>query len=300
MDHQPGIATPNASKVLKFFALTVWRSKWLTGLATIVVILLTFALAPANTRDVWSGREKLRIGLAPSTEYIVLATGAALTPIDTQRGVAALISDPDFRQRVTSSAAFEPATAAASRSMVMSSLRAVVLDGDREIAIELNATSSADVQAAFRAVATEINKVHGAILDRRLALLQNRIESSRNRIEAIEKASNQLDGRILSGAFNQAPTERPPIFMPVLAASIPAWSNLQDRIDQDSNLKALSEPSAFRPEWEDRITGSHSVQTLKFSLLAGFAMLLAMIVLTMIVSRPTATSEDRDNGRSIR
>jgi hypothetical protein len=291
MDHQPTSAAPDAGDVMKFVASVAWRSKWLIGIAAIVVAALAYALAPANTVAAWGGRATLRIGLAPSSEYIILKTGAPLTTIEAQRDVVAQISDPDFRQRVASNAAFEPATAATSRSMVISSLRGIVLDGHRDVAIELTATSSADVQAAFHTVAAEISKMHDAILNRRLELLQGRIENSKSRIAAIEKASNQLNDRIFNAVPDEKMASRAPIFVSIPAAAVPAWSDLQDRIEADTNMKKLSEPSVLRLE-SDNYMMSRSVRTLRFSLLAALGMLFAMIVLTVVFSRPVRASAD--------
>jgi hypothetical protein len=292
MDHQPTSAAPDAGSVLKFVASTAWRSKWLIGIATIVVAALAFALAPTNTVEAWSGRATLRIGLAPASDYIMVKAGTPLALIEIQRDVVARISDPDFRQRVVSNAAFEPTTAAASRSMVFSSLRGIALDGDRDVAIELNAASSADVQAAFHSVATEIGKMHDAILNRRLEILRSRIENSKSRLAAIEQASGQLNDRIFNAVPDDKTASRTSIFVPIPAAAIPTWSDLQDRIEQDTNLKKLSEPSVLRLESDNYVTGSRSVRTLRFSLLAGLVMLFAMIVLTVVFSRPVRASAD--------
>ena len=292
MDHQPTSAAPDAGSVLKFVASVAWRSKWLIGIATIVVAALAFALAPTNTVEAWSGRATLRIGLVPASEYIMLMTGAPLTPIGAPRDVVAQISDPGFRQQIASNAAFGPATAATSRSTVISSLRGIVLDGDRDVAIELTATSTADVQAAFHSVAAEIGKMHDAILNRRLELLQGRIEDSKRRLAAIEQASDQLNDRIFNAVPDDKTASRTSIFVPIPAVAIPTWSDLQDRIEQDTNLKKLSEPSVLRLESDNYVTGSRSVRTLGFSLLAGLGMFFAMIVLTVVFSRQVRVSAD--------
>ena len=99
MDHQLTSAAPDAGNVLKFVASVAWRSKWLIGIAAIVVAALAYALAPANTVAAWGGRATLRIGLAPASEYIMLRTGAPLVTIEAQRDVVAQISDPNFRQQ---------------------------------------------------------------------------------------------------------------------------------------------------------------------------------------------------------
>jgi hypothetical protein len=294
MDHQPTSAAPDAGSVLKFVASVAWRSKWLIGVATVVSAAVAFALTPTttNTAEAWAGRAILRIGIAPTAEYILLRSGTPLAAIDSQRGTVMLISDPGFRQQVASQAAFEPATAATSRSMVASSLRGIVLDGDRDVALELSASSAADIQAAFHAVSAELGKVQDVVLNRRLELLQGRINDWRSRITEIEKANAQLNDRIVNRVPDEKMTSPSLILPPTPTTAIPTWNDLQDRIQQDESLKKLSEPSVLRLESNNYVTGSRSVRTLRFSLLAGLGMLLAMIVLTVVFSRPVRASAD--------
>jgi hypothetical protein len=301
MDHQPTSAAPDAGSVLKFIASTTWGSKWLIGIATVVAAAVAFALTPTTTNiaEAWAGRAILRIGLAPTAEYILLKSGTPLAPIDTQRGTVTLISDPGFRQQVASQAAFEPATAATSRSMVASNLRGIVLDGDRDVALELSASSAADVQAAFRAISAEFGKVQDVVLNRRLELLQGRINDWRSRITAIEQANaqlndhiDQLNGRIIDRVPDEKMTSPSLILPPTPTAAIRTWNDLQDRIQQDESLKKLSEPSVLRLESNNYVTGSRSVRTLRFSLLAGLGMLLVMVVLTVVFTRPVRASVD--------
>jgi hypothetical protein len=286
MDRQLSSAAPCAGGTINFMTSSVWRFKWLIG-ATIVVAAVVIAAGLASTSQIWTGKTTLKIGLAPTTEHILQLAGPPMSVIETPRSTVARISDPIFRARVASHAAFETATAAASRSMVSSSLRAIVLDNDREIWIELSAASAADVQAAFRAVGAEIERAHSEILNRRLPLLQSTIDEAKSRIAAIEKSSERLNERVLSLVADSKNALPPSSIAPIAAASIPAWNDLQDRIQRDANLKELSEPSVL--ESEIFLQGHRSMGTLRSSLLAGFGMLVAMIILTIVVS-PRARS----------
>jgi hypothetical protein len=212
--------------------------------------------------------------------------------VETPRNAAARISNPVFKSRVVSQAAFEPATTAVSRALVSSSLRGIALEGDRDVSIELSAGSAADVQAAFRAVAAEIERAHSDIFNRRLQFLQARIDEAKSRIAVIEKSSDRLNDRIFSATSDEKTQSRPSILAPTPATSVPAWNELQDRIQLDTNLKQLSEPSVLRLEADTSIVGPRSVGTLRSSLLAGLAMFIAMIVLTIVVSPPVRTSAD--------
>jgi hypothetical protein len=292
MNHQHSNAAPDLGSILKFVTSLVWRSKWLIGGASVVVAAVAFALTQANTVQIWSGRTTLAIGLAPNLDYILLPISPPMAAIETPRSTVARISGPAFKGQVISRAAFEPATAALSRSMVSSSLRAIDLNTDRDVALELSAGSAADVQAAFHAVAAEIERAHGDILNRRLQFLQVRIDEAKSRIAVIEKSTDRFNDRIFSATSDEKAQLRPSILTPTPATSVAAWNELQDRIQLHTNLKQLSEPSVLRLEADTSIVGPRSVGTLRSSLLAGLAMFIAMIVFTMVVNSPMRTSAD--------
>jgi hypothetical protein len=234
-----------------------------------VIAAVALALAPANTSQIWTGRTTLKIGLAPSTEYFLQPAGSAMALIEPPRSTAARISAAIFREHVVSRAAFDPATAAASRPMVSSSLRAIALDTGRDVPVELSAASPADVRAALRAVTAEIEQAHGEILNQQLQLLQSRIDEAKSRIAVIEKSSDRLNERVIY-----------------------VWNELQDRVQRDTNLKKASESSVLLPETDISILGPRRNETLRSSLLAGLCMLIAMIVLTIVVSPPARTPAD--------
>lgn len=290
MDHQRSSTAPSAGNLLRFVTSLVWRMKWLIGGMVVVLTALTFALLPANTDRVWSGRTILKVGLAPTIDYILLGTGEPMAAIDTTRNTVARISEKDFKDQVASRAAFDPTTAAASRSMVAASLRAIVVDNDRDISVELSAASAADVKAAFGALAAGIDHEHGKILNRRLQLLQAAINDATSRLAAIEKSTEGLNQRAFGA--DDGNSSHPSIFTVTPAASIPAWNTLQDRIQQDTNLKELSEPSRIRLEGDAYLSGPRSIGTLRMSIFAGGALLVAMIILTIIVNPPMRSPAD--------
>jgi hypothetical protein len=292
MNRQLSGPAPDAGSVMKFVMSILWRSKWLIGGAAVVAAAVAFALTPANTTQVWTGKTTLTIGMVPAVDYLLQSFGPPLATIEGSRNAVARISDPEFRRQVVSRAAFEPATAAVSRPMVASSLRAIALDNDRDISVELSAGSDADVHAAFHAVAAEIDRAHNAILNRRLQLLQGRIDDAKSRIAAIEKAAERANDRALGAATDDKNLSRLFVLEPALAAAIPTWNNLQDRIQSDEILKELSEQSVLHLDAAMSVLPPRPLATLRFSLLAGFGMLIAMIILFIIVSPSVRTSAD--------
>lgn len=285
MNDQPSGSAPDAHGVLKFIASLLWRSKWLIGAAVIVAAAVMFALYQPSTVQAWTGKTTLTIGLAPPTDFLLATSGPPLTPIETPRNATARISDPVFRNKVSNQAAFEPATAAFSRAMVSSSLRGVAGESDRDLEVELTAGSAADVQAAFRALATEIGLEHGDILNHRLQYLRARIVETKRRIALIEKAGDRIFN---TASDNKSP--EPTSTQAPLVALAPVWNGLQDRLQLDTSLEQLSEPSVLHLDARTYALAARSVGTIKASILAGLVMLAAIIILTIVIRARVQTS----------
>ena len=295
MKHHLPSTAPDAGSVLKFVLPLVWKSKWLTVAAAVLAATVTFALTTSGKIELWSGRAIMTVGLAPASDFIAQRSGPAVAPIETPRRTVARLSDPAFKEMIVRRAAFEPATASVSRSMVAASLRGIMLDEERDVAIELSAGSAADVQSAFRAIAAEIGAAHTAILDRQIEVVQNRINELKGRIAVIEKDVAELNERMLEpvppSRRNEPP--RPPI-TPTLVTTIAAWNELQILVRNDTALKQLGEPTTLRVEADHIVVTHRSLESLRASLLAGAGMLVAMIILTIVVSPPRRTDRKLD------
>ena len=290
MEHQPPSTAPDAGSVLKFVVPLLWKSKWLIAAAAIIAAAVTLALTASSKIEIWSGRAILTVGLAPASDFIAQKSGPAVAPIETPRRTIARLSDPAFKELIVKRAAFEPATASVSRSMVSSTLRGIMLDKERDVAIELSAGSVADVQSAFRAIAAEIGAAHTAILDRQLEVVQNRINEDKSRIAGIEKeisGLNELKLRSMPPPKRNEPPRSP--VTPMLVTTISAWNELQSLVRNDTALKQLSEPTALRVEADHLVVTHRSIDRVRASLLAGAGMLVAMIILTIVVSPPRRT-----------
>jgi hypothetical protein len=287
VEYQPPSTAPDAGSVLKFVVPLLWKSKWLIAAAAVLAGAVTFALTASSKIEIWSGRAILTIGLAPASDFIAQKSGPAVAPIEMPRRTIARLSDPAFKELIVKRAAFAPATAPVSSPMVASSLRGIVMDKERDIAIELSAGSAADVQSAFRAIAAEIGAAHAAILDRQLEVVQNRINEDKSRIAAIEREIGELNERVLKSMPPPKRNEPPrsPV-TPMLVTTISAWNELQSLVRNDTALKQLSEPTALRIDADNLVVTHRSIERLRASLLAGTGMLVAMIILTIVVSPP--------------
>lgn len=291
MEYQLPSTAPDAGNVLKFIAPLIWKSKWMIAAAVILAAAVTFALTASGSIQIWSGRAVLKIGLAPSSDFLAQKSGPAVLPIETPRRTIARLSDTAFQEKIIKRAAFEPATESISRSMVASSLRGIALDKERDVAVELSAGSAADVQSAFRAIAAEIGAAHGEVLDRQIQVLQNRIDANKASITTIEEVINELSDRILR--LMPPPRRNEPAPLPVIslfATTISGWTELQSQVRNDTTLKQLCEPTVLHVEADNLVVAHRSIDRLRASLLAGAGMLLAIIILTIVVSPPGRAS----------
>lgn len=289
MDHQIMSATPNGETVLRVILSQVWKFKWLIAAATIAAVSVTFVLFRSEPAQIWTGKTILTIGIAPTKSYLLHEFGSALAPIKTQRDVIAQISNPMFTGKIIGRTPFRPATAAFSKEMATSSLRAVALVNERDVAVEISAASDEDVQAVLRELAAEIEKEHKEILKQRLESVSAEVEDLQSRISLIEK-SVESSGRAPGSVADDKSQPRPPMVLQDAPTSTQTWNDLKDRVRRGSNLIKLSEPTVFRAEPGSYPRAARSIGTLRASILAGLGMLAAMIVLTIVVSsRPRAS-----------
>jgi hypothetical protein len=287
VEYQPPSTAPDAGSVLKFVVPRVWKSKWLIAATAVLAAAVTFGLMASSKIEIWSGRATLTVGLAPASDFIAGKSRPRLAPIETPRRTIARLSDPAFKEMIVKRAVFEPAAASVSRSMVASSLRGILLDKERDVAVELSAGSAADVQSAFRAIAAEIGASHGEILDRQIQMLQSRIDTDKASIAEIEEVINKLSDRILKLMPPlRTNGSQPSLAIPLLATTISEWTELRSQVRNDTILKQLCEPTVLRVEPDNLVVAHRSIDRLRASLLAGAGMLLAMIILTIVVSPP--------------
>lgn len=262
----------------------VWEYKWLIAVATIVAASVTFALYRPGTAQVWTGKTILTIGMAPTRGYLLQEGGSLLAPIETQRNLIAQISDPLFKKRILGRTAFQPATEALSRELAASSLRAVALNDDRDIAVEISAGSDEDVRTLLRGLAAEIEKEHKEILNQRLEAVSAEMDDDKSRVALIEKSIEWNNRDSGSVADDQTQSRRPAAGLGV-AASTETWSDLKDRIRRNTHLMKLSEPTVLHDEPD--LLAPRSIGSLRASILAGLGVLAAMIVLTIVVGSRT-------------
>lgn len=285
MEHPTQSTSPNAVGVLRYVGSLIGPWRWLIGIACLLAAGLTFALVRSGG-DVpaWTGKTIVEIGLAPAPDYLLLENGAPLAPIESNRSLVARVSDPIFVTKVIGSAKLEPATAAFSRKLAASSLRAVALEGDRNVSVEVSAGSSADVEALFRSLADEISSAHNAIGQRRIDALRANLTDMQRRVEFIEKSIIELGPRMLSVAREGRDQSGPPVLISNLAGVAEFWNKLRDRVQRNNNLLELTEKTVIYVEPGSYPRTEHSIGPERAAILAGLAMLVAMVVLVIVTA----------------
>lgn len=284
MDQYDADSAPGMWSVLKFIAKRVRSFKWLIGGATLVVAALFLAVERSPPpAEIWTGKTKVTIGVAPPVSFVLQRTGSPLAPLEAPRQLVARISAQAFKEKVARRAAFDPKKADLSRGLVISSLRGAVLDSDREIAVDLSAASPGDVRAATTALAAELGEAHGALLERYLQPVRAQIEDAKARLALIENANEALNERLLSAKSGD--TSGPVMAGPSVTPTLPAWTELKDRIQLNENLTELSEPTVVWPEPALSSIASRADGSLRQSLAAGLVMLVAIFLLTLALGK---------------
>jgi hypothetical protein len=291
MEHPIPTTSPDADGVLRYIGSLVGPWRWLIGIACLLTAGLTLALLQLEGGiPAWTGKTVVKIGMVPASDYLIQDNGPPLAPVESNRNLVARISDPVFVSKVVGAAKFEPATAALSRKLAASSLRAVAQEGERNVSVEVSASSNADVEAVFRALAAEISSAHDAISQRRLDALRANIADMQHRVDFIEKSVADLGPRILSASREGRDQTGPPIIVPSFAWVAEFWNKLRDRIQHNTNLLELAEKTVINLEPDSYPRKMRSIDPARAAILAGLAMLVAMVVL-VIVATPVRRSE---------
>lgn len=286
MDNLTPTTAPDAAGVLGHVGSLIRPWRWLIGIACLLAFGLTLGFFRYGDVPAWTGKTIVRVGLVPGPEYLLQDNGPPLAPIESTRSLVARVSDPIFVTKVMAGAKFEPATAALSRKLAASSLRAVALEGDRNVSVEVSAGSSADVEAVFRSLADEIVSVHDAIGQKRLDALRANLTDMQRRVDFIEKSIVELGPRMLSVTREGRDQSGPPVLVPNLGGAAEFWNKLRDRVQRNTNLLELTEKTVVYVEPDSYPRTERSIGPERAAILAGLAMLVAMVVL-VIVTAPT-------------
>lgn len=284
MEHLAPRTSPDATGALRYVGSLVMQSRWLIVIACLLAFGLTLAFYRGGDVPAWTGKTIVKIGLAPPSDYLLLGNGPPIAPIESSRSLVARVSDPTFLTKVIGSTKFEPATASFSKELAGSTLRAVALEGDRTVAVEVSAGSGADVEAVFRSLADEISSAHDAISQRRLATLRGNLTDMQRRIDFLEKTITELGPRMLSTAREGRDQAGAPLLVPSLGRAAEFWNKLRDRAQRDANLLELTEKTVIYVEPGSYPQTKRSIEPGRAAILAGLAMFAAMIVLTILTA----------------
>jgi hypothetical protein len=285
MDNLTPATAPDASGVLRYVGSLVGPWRWMIGIACLLAAALTLMLfRSGGDVPAWTGKTIVRIGMVPGTEYLLQDSGAPLAPIESKRSLIGRMSDPIFLTKVIGRAKFEPATAAFSRKLAASSLRAVALEDDRTVSVEVSAGSSADIEAVFRSLADEIGSAHDAISQRRIDTLRTNLTDMQRRVDFIEKTIVELGPRMMSVTRDGHDQFGPPVLVPNLAGAVELWNKLKDRVQRNANLLEFTEKTVVYVEPGSYPLTERSIGPERAAILAGLATLVAMVALVIVAA----------------
>jgi hypothetical protein len=222
---------------------------------------------------VWRLRTIFHIGSSINPAPVIEGTSDGEGTIEQPRTVIALISTPAFRDMVASTSEFQQGTAALSRRLAFATLRPHALDNnDEDVEIDLTAASPADCLAAYRTIAHQIEQRHARLVDENARQLQAAIDDHRERSMQLKKWED-----VAVQPADQVSTESDHRKLDLGAA----WSESRERLRRLEAAKLVLKPTTFPPESQVYVNGPLANNTVRLSALAGLAILLCVLILTL-------------------
>jgi len=242
------------------------------GLLTLCAAGAVWFLCPPDP-PVWRLRTIFHLGFSIDPAPVIAGTSNGERTIEQHRAVIGLISSRVFRDAVVGTSEFQQNTAALSRRLVFATVRPHELDNNNtDVEIDLTAASAADCLAAYRTIAREIEQRHARLFEENAKQLQAAIDNYRGRSMQLKKWEDAAirPGDQVSTQSDQARRD--------LGAD---WSETMERLRRLEVAKLALKPTTFLPESEVDVTGPIVNNTVRLSGLAGLAVLLCVLILTL-------------------
>jgi hypothetical protein len=210
----------------------------------------------------------------------------ARSAIERYRDVVTFISTAAFRKTIAESSKFESNGSALSKRLVFSTLRARAWN-DNDIEIDLTAASAGDCRAAYRNIASQIERRHARQLAQNAKILEATIDDYRERstqLQEWEYAELQAG----SHAFADEDSAK--------TSTAAVWSETRERLLRLEAIKSQMTPTTFPAESDISINGPVSNNTARLSAIAGLALILSAIILTMGLETSPSKRSTQTNG----
>jgi hypothetical protein len=242
------------------------------GLLTLCAAVAAWFLCRPGP-PVWRLRTIFHIGSSIDPARVINGTSSGVGTIQRHWAVIALISNPTFRDIIVGTSEFHRDSAALSRRLVFATLRPHELDNnDEDVEIDLTAASAADCLAAYRAIAHQIEQRHASRFDENARQLQAAIDDYRERSMQLKKWE---DAALQPDVPDSTKSELSKHDLAV------AWSETRERLRRLEAAKLVLKPTTFPPESEVYVNGPLTNNTVRLSALAGLAVLLCTLLLTL-------------------
>lgn len=252
----------------------------LGALMLCLAVLILYVSRPDP--PVWTLRTAFTIGTSVNPESVIAASPTSQGQIEGYRIVIALISTPVFRQTIADTSQFEPGSSALSKRLIFETLRAHD-QPDNSIEIELTAASAADCRAAYRAVAEQIERRHTDLFEQNLKLLQASIDDYKDRSVQLKQWED---------SYLQAGNQPPASEKDSKSGLGMAWNDDREHLRRLEAAKLLLTKTSFPPESQVYVNGPLSRNTVRWSALAGLAVLFAALLLFLGLERRQRTKEN--------
>jgi hypothetical protein len=233
---------------------------------------------------VWRLRTVFHLGTSVAPGAVIEGSRNPEGTIERYSSIVAFISTPVFRDSIVGTSKLEAGSAALSKRLVFDTLRAHALN-DYDIEIEFAAASAADCRAVYRTIAERIGRRHAVLSDQNARILEVAIDDYRERAAQLAKWE---DAKVQPGynAATDADSTKTGLGQ--------IWNETREHVRQLEAVKSLMTPTTFPPETELYIEGPLANNTVRFSVLAGLAVILCIFVLGWTLE--TRISRRRNSG----
>jgi hypothetical protein len=267
--------SPNLRDVFLYIKRLAARSK----IAIFSVLLLCVACAilfvSRPNPPVWSLRTIFHTGVSVNPWSLVDGPTAVQGGLAQYTAVVALISSPAFRETIARVTTFEPDSAARSKQLIFSTLRAHALN-DNDIELQFTAASAADCRSAYRTIVDRVKQQQAPLFDRNAKLLRAAIDDYRERsiqLKKWEDAKAQPD--------SASPAERPSSPNDFKLDPGMNWGEAREQLRRLEAIEILTTPTSFPAETDVYVNGPLSNNAARLSALAGLVIILCTLLLAL-------------------
>ena len=267
--------SPDLRDVLLHIKKLFFRSKTITFCVLALCAGCAVLLLARPDPPTWNLRATFHIGNSSNAASLIQDSLTLQGTVERYALVVGLISNPGFRQAIADTSEFEPGSAALSKKLVFSTLRASALN-DNDIGLEITAASAADCRSAYRNIAKRIEQRHASFSDENARVLKKAIDDYRERSVQLKKWEDAL-ARPDTPSSNEHANDTA-YLRSGLGVS---WNETREHLRRLEAIELLTTPTRFPAESEVYVDGPLSNNSARLSSLAGIIVVLCALMLAL-------------------